>query len=284
MSAEDYLRRVAFELRDLPWNMRHDLVSELRGHLSELPPDTDLEARLGTPEKYAADLRAAAGLRRRHGAVAFVRARRPRNVILAVVALTAVGLAIGAASWVQSYQPLAFRGTAPLGGDSLVAFRNGRPFRFGVDVMNTGRFTVRVLGVGQPFSGGSPVSARLLMSKEVGAVRTFAPQLCNSRRRSVSWACARGFERPRGPYELFHPFDLNPGQARNLLLRGSYGSCSGGSSLPGLEVNDLPVRFSFLWKKATARIPLPKERMIIPPNRASSWRPAPSRPAPGSTA
>lgn len=267
MTAEDYVRRVADELRDLPWATRRDLVSELRVHLSELPEGTDLEARLGTPETYAADLRAAAGLWRRHGAVAFVRARRPRNVILAVVALAAVGLAIGAAAWVQSYQPLAVRGSAPLGGDSLVAFQSGRRFRFGVDVMNTGRFTVRVLGVGSPFSGGAHVFARLLMSREIGGVKTFAPQLCKSGRRSLFWACGRGFVRPRGPYEVFHPFDLKPGQARNLLVRGTYGSCTGASSLPGLQVDDLPIRFSFLWKKATARIPLLRERSIIPPNR-----------------
>jgi len=55
MIAEDYVRMVAFELRDLPWRMRRDLVAELRGHLGELPAGTDLGERLGEPHEYAAD-------------------------------------------------------------------------------------------------------------------------------------------------------------------------------------------------------------------------------------
>lgn len=38
MTADDYLRRVGYALGDLPWKMRRDLISELRTHLSELPP------------------------------------------------------------------------------------------------------------------------------------------------------------------------------------------------------------------------------------------------------
>ena len=152
MSAEEYLRRVDLTLRDLPWRARRELVSELRDHLSELPPNTDLEARLGTPEDYASELRAAAGLERRRGTIAFVRARRPRNVILTLVALTAIGLAFGAVGWIQTYQPLALGGAAPAGPGVPVAFQKGRPFRIGVDVRNTCRYTVRVLGV--PYSSG----------------------------------------------------------------------------------------------------------------------------------
>ena len=267
MTAEDYLRRVAFELRDLPWKMRRDLVSELRGHLSELPPGTDLEARLGAPEEYAADLRTAAGLERRRGAIARVRAGRPRNVILAMVALVLIVLAIGSVAWIQTYQPLAFRSTAPNGGDALVDFHNGRPFKFGVDLMNTGRFTVRVLGVGRPFSEGRPFASRLLMSKEIaGNEKPMEKALCNRKDVATSLECHGMFVRPRGPYELFHPFDLRPGQARNLLLRGSYGNCHVVGSLATVRLDDFPVRFSFLWKTATAQIPLLKERTIIPPN------------------
>jgi uncharacterized membrane protein len=86
--------------------MRQDLLAELRGHLEELPAGTNLDERLGPPEDYAADLRSAAGLERRQGAKAFLRARRPRTLVLAAVALVSIGLAIGAVVWVQSYQPL----------------------------------------------------------------------------------------------------------------------------------------------------------------------------------
>jgi uncharacterized membrane protein len=81
MIAEDYLRMVAFELRDLPWKMRRDIVSELRGHLDELPPGTDLGAQLGRPHEYAAELRSAAGLERRRGVIAFLRAPRFQMVM-----------------------------------------------------------------------------------------------------------------------------------------------------------------------------------------------------------
>lgn len=107
MTAEDYIRQVNFWLTDLPWGTKKALLSELRGHLAELPADTDLDT-LGTPEQYAKDLRAAAGLERRRGPIAFLRARRPRNLILVALTLTVIGLALGAVAWIDSYQPLAF--------------------------------------------------------------------------------------------------------------------------------------------------------------------------------
>ena len=88
VTADDYLRSVSFELRDLPWGQRQDLLTEIRAHLDELPAGTDLRARLGTPKEYAADLRAAAGLERRRGVSAFLGPARPRNLILAALALT----------------------------------------------------------------------------------------------------------------------------------------------------------------------------------------------------
>lgn len=239
MTAADYLRRADLALRDLPWGTRLELISELRGHLDELPAATDLEARLGTPEKYAADLRAAAGLERRRGPIAFLRARRPRNLILTLVALALMGLAIGAVVWIDSYQPLASAGggqnpdgvrQAPgVEGDAVV-FRQGHPFRLGFTVQNTGRFAVRVLGV--PYSPVLPFSARLLMS---------GPQR------------EPGMEQPWKP---FHPFDLKPGQIRWLVLDGSYACHSGMGSRTSSGIDALPVRFSFLWKTSTATIPL----------------------------
>jgi hypothetical protein len=263
MTSESYLRLVELELRDLPWRMRQELISELRGHLSELPADTDLEARLGTPAKYAADLRAAAGLERRRGAIAWVRARRPRNVILTLVALTAVALTIGGVGFVQTYQPLAFGAAAPRDARPSVGFDRGRRFRIGVDVQNNGRFTVRVLGVPQssgPFSG-LPVAARVMMSRDTGGISKREPSCPRPS------ACGGVLVLPRGPYEPFHPFDLEPGEVRSLLLDGVYGHClAEASNLAGIHLRDFPVRFSFLWKTATARIALPKEREIIPPN------------------
>jgi hypothetical protein len=246
-AADDYLRSVSFELGDLPWGQRQELLAEIRTHLDELPAGTDLEARLGTPKKYAADLRAAAGLERRHGARAFLLARRPRTLVLIVVALTVIGLAIGAVVWIDSYQPLAFYSgeEPPLGvveqpGGEMVVFRKGQPFRLGLDIKNTGGFTVRVLGVSYG-PGRQLFTARLFMS---------APM-----RHS-------GFPRP---YRLFRPFDMKPGEVRVLELRGVYAHCrywrGGGYHV----VTDFPIQFRYLWRTATADIPLPEPLAIVFP-------------------
>lgn len=156
MTRDEYLRSVGFWLRDLPWGTRRDLLTELRGHLDELLEGTNLRTQLGPPDQYASDLRAAAGLERRRGPIAFLRARRPRNVILTVAALTLVGLTIGAVVWIDSYQPLAFANAmqfpagsvdAPAGDSASVVFHNGRSFQFGAEIRNAGRYPVRVLGV-----------------------------------------------------------------------------------------------------------------------------------------
>jgi hypothetical protein len=239
VTADSYLHRVDAALRDLPWKMRRDLVSELRVHLAELPAESDLEVRLGTPEDYAADLRAAAGIERRHGPVAFLRARRPRTLILTALALTVIGLAIGAASWVQSYQPIKFDGGTLLpehaspefgSNNESVVFHKGRPFRYGVTILNNGRFTVRVLGV--PYAPVLPFSARLLMSAPTKAYN------------------------PGGPFKSFEPFNLKPGEMTVLLLKGVYACHTGTGRGPSLTMVALPVRSSFLWRTTTTWIPL----------------------------
>lgn len=240
MIAEDYVRMVAFELRDLPWKMRRDLVSEIQGHLDELPAGTDLSAQLGRPHEYASELRDAAGLERRRGLIAFLRARRPRNVVLAVVALTLIGLAIGAVAWIDSYQPLAFAGGTQEPLDSrpsigqagvTVVFRKGHPFEYGITIQNTGRLTVRVLGV--PTSVTNFYVGRLLMSKDqTGRLDEL-------------------------PLERFHPFDMKPGSFRWLVFKGVYACTTGiGGGGVGVTWETIGIRFGFLWRTATASIPL----------------------------
>ena len=238
MKTDDYLRRVDAALSDLPWSVRRDLVAELKAHLEELP--TDEASRLGTPEEYAAEMRAAAGLERRRGAIAFLRARRPRTLILTVGLLTLSGLAIGAVVWIDSYQPIAFAGGTqwPLDAKSsigqageTVVFRMGRPFQYGIVIQNTGRFTVRVLGV--PRGVGDFYAGPLLMSKDT------TPRMDEM------------------PLERFHPFDMKPGSFRWLVFKGVL-ACTTGAGAPDTAVTReaFPVRFSFLWRTATALIPL----------------------------
>jgi len=239
VTADEYVKRVAFELRDLPWGMRRDLTSELRSHLEELPAGTDLDTQLGPPERYATELRASAGLDHHHGPVAFLRARRPRNLILIALAVIVIGLALGAVAWIQRYQPIASAGSsqepdgvkeaAGVDGEAVV-FHEGRPFRLGFTVQNTGRFAVRVLGV--PYSPVLPISARLLIS---------GPQK------------EPGMEQPWKP---FRAFDLKPGQIRWLVLEGSYRCHSGMGARTSSGIDALPVRFNFVWKTSTAWIPL----------------------------
>jgi uncharacterized membrane protein len=74
-----YLARVRAALTDLPEGERDDLLDDLESHLAEVLDEVTaesaggtLESRLGSPEEYAAELRAAAGL-----AAAAPRRRRP---------------------------------------------------------------------------------------------------------------------------------------------------------------------------------------------------------------
>jgi hypothetical protein len=261
VSRDEYLRNVGYRLNDLPWGMRRDLVAELRGHLDELPPGTDLEARLGRPEEYAADLRSAAGLERRRGPIAFLRARRPRNLILLVLSLSVIGLAIGVVVWVDSYQPLAFAGGTQLPPDSKaspgaagvsVVFRKGHPFEYGISIQNTGRFAVRVLGV--PKSVTDFYSGRLLMSKDQTG------------------------HMDEKPLEPFHPFDMSPGSFRWLVFKGVYACTTGmGPGSAGI-MGAVPVRFRFLWRTATTSIPLDEPLTLAfpkgcPPATGSSATP-----------
>lgn len=237
MTPDEYLRRVDHRLSDLPWGTKKDLLAELRAHLAELPAGTGLDA-LGEPEQYAADLRAAAGLEHRRGVIAFLRARRPRNLILTALALTVIGLAIGAAAWIHSYQPIALTGSGieppraksdPGVSAVFVIFKKGRPFQYGVVVKNTGPFAVRVLGV--PYPSSLPISAHLVATHLIQDSGT-----------------AGGF-----PVHL--PFSLAPGDVVALALEGVY-QCGGMSNSTTITLTDFPVRFSFLWRTTTARIPL----------------------------
>jgi hypothetical protein len=261
MTSEDYISMVRRELRDLPWTMRRDLISEISGQLDELPPGTDLRKRLGRPDEYATELRSAAGLERRRGLIAFLRARRPRNVILTVVALTVIGLAIGAVEWVDSYQPLATGNTSygPLGshaspaGDGIyVRFRQGKPFRYGMTIWNRGRYTVRVLGLPEFYRGhlaGLPASVRLLLSAPTTFNRGGIP----------------------GPFTPFHSFDLKPGEQRGLMFSGVFDlPCrdrgpGGGSDF----LLAIAVRYSFLWHTATTAVTLPERLAVFFPKRSA---------------
>jgi hypothetical protein len=248
VTRDEYVRNLGWWLRDLPWNTRRDLIAEIRTHLDELPPGTDLRDRLGTPEEYAADLRSAAGLKHRRGLAAFLRARRPRNLVLTLLALVALGLAIGAVAWIQSYQPIAFAGGSldPAGATGrvglhgeTVVFHDGRPFQFGITVANTGRFAVRVLDA--PLPDGVPFSARLMMSRPLtdGGVH--------------------------GPYTRFRPFDLEPGQVRLLFYKGVLACRAAPSANASVGFLDFPIRYSFLWRTKTAYIPLDEELAIVFP-------------------
>lgn len=64
LRVENYLRAVADEIDDLPRSDRDDLLPEIREHLDHIALETSspLEARLGSPQSYAAELRTSAGL------------------------------------------------------------------------------------------------------------------------------------------------------------------------------------------------------------------------------
>jgi len=258
VSREEFVRRFGFALRDLPWRTRRELAADLENHLAEIPPDVDLLERLGSPEQYAADLRAAAGLERRRGPIAFLRARRPRNVVLTVLALTVIGLAIGAVVWIDSYQPLATGNAAyepgaqasPTGDGSYVVFREGKPFHYGMTIWNSGRFTVRVVGI--PIEYHLPISYRLLMSEPTTFDYGGIPQ----------------------PFTPFHPFDLKPGEERGIVLRGVYNEPCDIRGTGSINWQSIPVRYSFLWHTSTVQVPLPEPFAFVFRKDASAGCPA----------
>jgi hypothetical protein len=228
--------------------MQRELVAELQAHIAEFEPGSDLYWRLGSPEQYAADLRTAAGLHRRRGPVAFFRARRPRNLIVVVLLLTLLGLAIGGLAWANTYQPLGLGPSYTYPGNKTLTglegvqavFRDGRPFGFGVTVQNNGPFTVRILGV--PRDEGDPWTARLTMSPV---------------RKSDNLST--------GPWVPFHPVDLPPGHWTFLSYNGVWACHAYESKSVIIPYTDFPVRYSFLWRTVTTRIPLPEPFAIIFP-------------------
>ncbi|GAA1746287.1 HAAS signaling domain-containing protein [Luedemannella helvata] len=74
-----YLQRVRAALADLPTETREELLEDEPAHLAEVLAESgaDLEHRLGPPESYAAELRAAAGLPAATGA-----ARKPATEVM----------------------------------------------------------------------------------------------------------------------------------------------------------------------------------------------------------
>ena len=246
MTKDEYLREVSWELRDLPWRKRRELVADLRGHLDEAPLD-----QLEPPRRYVAELREAAGLGRCHGPVAFLRARRPRNLVLVVVLLV-VGALLGSAyAWVQSYQPLVMGSVSmvPLtshteaAGETVVTFHDGRPFRLGFSIRNDGGFAVRVLGV--PLPGTLPFDTRLFVSRPLYHLRNVP-----------------------GPLAPFRPFDLQPGEERMLVLRGTFAHCQDYAGSTQIGLSSMPVRSRLLWRTQSIDLPLQSTLIIrVPPGR-----------------
>ena len=226
MTGDQYVHAVEMHLLDLPWRVRKTLVADLRVHLAEIPAGGDLGARLGSPQSYAEDLRSTAGLAPRRGLLAFVRARRPRNVVITVLLVALASAVAAAVTWAQSYQPLTAGTTGahpPVSGqgalgETVAPFLNRKPFQFGFSVRNSGRFAVRILDV--PLSGSHPF-----------VVRKFT---------------ARSDERGTGPPVRFHPFTLEPGHERLIVLRGRYANCHGWVAGSSVGYEAMPVRMRFL--------------------------------------
>jgi hypothetical protein len=299
---ERYLGRLSRATHDVPKGRRRELLSEIELHIRQALAQTPCTSRaemaalleqVGDPAEIAAAAndQAGAGFERSPGTHAFLSARRPRNVIMTLVALALVGLALGAGGWIQTYQPLAFARADALPVDSVntvgendhgawVGYHDGigggpgRPF-FGVTIQNTGSFTVRVVGLGRylpalPMFDGW--SSRLLMARYT-AVRIHDPERFGN-------GYGRGWK--RGPLQPFHPVDLGPGQILMVVRQGVWRDCQirvseGTTTPPG----SFPIRYSFLWKTTTAHIPLPGGLTIAPAhNPRAGCRQAGSKPLP----
>src|SRR5262245_3907869 len=129
--------------------------------------------------------------------------------VIMVAVLAVIGLGIAALVWVHSYQPLAFGGGSVYPTISSryrdgsfrqnnARFRQGRPFKVGISVVNNGRFTVRVLGITGEYD------------------HSFAELPLSHRRLIVSGPLPKSSAQWVRPYRSFRPFDLPPGQVMFL--------------------------------------------------------------------
>lgn len=278
---EGYLGQLSAAAHDLPQGRRRELLSEIEQHIRQALAGTQCENRsemlallkhVGDPAEIAAaaDDNADASIERRPSVIASLR-RRPRKLILTLVALTLIVLAVGFAVWTQTgaYQPLGFApayvlpaGAVNTVGENehgaLVGYNKyGHPF-FGVTIENTGQFTVRVLGNGR-YGAALPVfrawSARLLMARYTAL---------NTRVRGPFGF--QGHAWKREPLQPFQPVDLAPGEIVMLLWLGVWHDCQDkfGPSGTTEPPSSLPIKYSFLWKTATASIPLPGGLTLAP--------------------
>lgn len=259
MNADQYLAAVELQLGDLPWKARKHLAADLRLHLAELPPGEDLVERLGSPAAYAAELRSAEGLAVPRGPIAFLRARRPRNVAIALVLVAVVAALIAAAAWASSYQPVVTGSTwmNPRGGragaleEYVATFRPGAPFQLGFSIRNDGRFPVRIVDV--PLGNFYPFVVRAFVIPPNPHVVDFQTH-----------------------GEPFHPFTLAPGEERLLALRGRYRTCASYPASAGsaITVFGLPVRERFALWSQTVDVELASP-LVIQTTARHACRPAP---------
>jgi uncharacterized membrane protein len=133
-----YLAAVRMALADLPEEERDDLLTDVRASLVEAAAESggNIAARLGPPEEFAAELRAAAGLhapapaRARRGVVDIARRlagdpqlRRLAPIwwlVRAYVAVAAIALLVGA-KWSLSYAVIPRLGSGALGLVAIAA-------------------------------------------------------------------------------------------------------------------------------------------------------------------
>jgi hypothetical protein len=197
--------------------------------------------------------------------------------------------AISAFFWIRSYQPIAFAPAQVLsagsvntigegGHGALVGYSTGiggshRPY-FGVTLQNTGRFTVHLLGIGR-YAPLLPVlrgwSTRLLMAQGQFVQRSIHVPSAKVVRDGKTLpenghVLHQRIWKP-GRLRPFQPFDLAPGQAVMMVLRGVWHmDCHPvtlGAVTPPVS---FPVQYSFLGKTTTAQLPLPSGLTIDPPN------------------
>ncbi len=260
MTAKVYLDRVDVALADLPRRQRRELVAELEAHLAEFPSDANLVKRLGSPERYAAELRDAAGLEAQRGVAGFFRPFLTRSIVITVAVVIAVGLGIYALAWIHEHQRIVPGDSHWYPPDSKPAlgweaqsvhFRKGKPFEVGVSFVNAGPFTVHVSSVGlsdDHFDGSDvPISKRrwYLAGPEPNTGRVTEPR------------------------EPVHAFDLAPGQRAAVILKGVYREdCLRSHKNDGGEFWEMPgffVHYNSFWRSGVAEVAFPRQINIIGP-------------------
>jgi hypothetical protein len=250
-----YVDAIGAHLRDVPWAQREALLDDVATHLADAQLDPEDLAlwteRFGSPQAYAASLRADLGLRTdevglHKGGVFWLRHARLRVKLLAAAGAIAACTFVAAVVWVLRAQPLTFESAVTqfdaesidAGGESEFRWRwsRGGQFAAGTWLHNDAAVAIRVTALDAPRGTWDHERVTLAAGRDL----------------------VLGRDRP------FAPFTLAPGTSRLVWFRGSFTRCpepyAPGS---GVGISDIDATFEILGITRRATLALPFTYSVV---------------------